>query len=109
MILDLEPEDFSKDILNYKGLVVIDFWAEWCAPCHAVEPIFEKIANKYQGKAKFARFDVDKAPELPPSLGVVSIPTILIIRNGQVLGRIVGAQSAEKIESQIVSYLNPNG
>ncbi|MCL5004907.1 MAG: thioredoxin [Acidobacteria bacterium] len=71
---------------------LVDFWAEWCAPCRAMEPAFEKLAENYTNQFSFAKVNVDEAPELAGKFGIRSIPTLLLIKNGKVTEQLIGAR-----------------
>ncbi|MEJ2007489.1 MAG: thioredoxin [Acidobacteriota bacterium] len=70
----------------------VDFWAEWCAPCRAMEPAFEKLAENYSNQFNFAKVNVDEAPELAGKFGIRSIPTLLLIKNGKIAEQLIGAR-----------------
>lgn len=80
-----------KDVLNTDKLVVIDFWAEWCGPCKMVGPIIEQIAEEYKDKIVVWKVDVDNNDEATSKYGIRNIPTVLFIKNGQVVDKVVGA------------------
>ncbi len=94
-------ENFSEEILESDLPVIVDFWAEWCMPCRIVAPIFEELANEYAGKLKFAKVNVDEAPELAASFGVTGIPAFLVFHNGRVIERAVGAMPKEQLKKFI--------
>jgi len=71
---------------------LVDFWAEWCAPCRAMEPAFEKLAENYSSQFNFAKVNVDEAPELAAKFGIRSIPTLLLIKNGKIAEQLIGAR-----------------
>ncbi|HOM63562.1 MAG TPA: thioredoxin [Dysgonamonadaceae bacterium] len=80
-----------NDVLNTDKLVVIDFWAEWCGPCKMVGPIIEQIAEEYKDKIVVGKVDVDNNDEATSKYGIRNIPTVLFIKNGQVVDKVVGA------------------
>jgi len=80
-----------KNVLNTDKLVVIDFWAEWCGPCKMVGPIIEQIAKEYKDKIVVGKIDVDNNDEATSKYGIRNIPTVLFIKNGQVVAKVVGA------------------
>ena len=71
---------------------LVDFWAEWCAPCRAMEPAFEKLAENYSSQFNFAKVNVDEAPELAAKFGIRSIPTLFLIKNGKIAEQLIGAR-----------------
>lgn len=96
----LSSNNFDKAINKYSFLV-IDCWAEWCNPCRIVSPIVENLANKYQGKIVFGKLDVDKNQEIASRFGIMSIPTMLIFKNGEKIDTIVGALPEDALEEKI--------
>jgi thioredoxin 1 len=84
---------------------LIDFWAEWCAPCRAVAPILEEIATEKEGKLVVKKLNVDENPEIAQRLGVMSIPTLILFANGEEKARIVGARAKEQLLKDIEPHL----
>ena len=84
--------DFGERVLQSDQPVLVDFWAEWCAPCRALGPIVETLAADYDGRARIAKVDVDANPELAMRYGVRSIPTVILFDNGQVVDTFVGVR-----------------
>lgn len=82
---------FETDVINSELPVLVDFWAEWCGPCRMVAPILEKLAGEYAGKVKIAKVDVDSNPGLQQSFRIMSIPTLMFIKQGKIVGQIAGA------------------
>ena len=95
--------NFSEAVINSDKLSVVDFWAEWCGPCGLVGPIFEEFATEYNGQVNVGKVDVDNNQQVSLNYGIRSIPTVLFIKNGQVIDKIVGAASKaiykQKIEA----------
>ena len=81
---NVEDSTFEEDVLKSDIPVIVDFWAEWCAPCHMVTPALESIARKYEGKLKVVKMNVDENMESPSKYGIRSIPTLLIFKSGEV-------------------------
>lgn len=86
-------------------LLVVDFWAPWCGPCRMVGPVIEQLAAEYAGKVAFAKMNVDENQLVPSSFAVMSIPTIVVFRNGQAVERIVGAYPKASIEAAFKRYI----
>ena len=97
---------FEKAVLKSSLPVIVDFWADWCGPCHMVAPILEKIAAEYDGKLIVAKVDVDDNPEWAEKYGVQGIPTMLFVRDGQIVDRIVGAAPRPMIQSRVDKLLS---
>ena len=97
--------NFEELALNSDKVVMIDFWAEWCGPCRMVGPIVEELAAEYDGKAVIGKVNVDNDPDISMKYGVRNIPTILFLKNGEVVDKSVGAVPknvlSEKIDAQL--------
>ena len=107
----IDYEDFDEMIDEAEGLVLLDFWADWCGPCGSVAPALEELAPYYEGEVAFYKIDVDKNRELMQAFGVKSIPTVLLLsaREGgaDVVGQVVGAAGILDYEYMIEQILNP--
>lgn len=96
---------------NYESLkngeqpLVIDFWATWCGPCRMVAPIIEELANEYDGKVTVGKCDVEEADDIAAEFGIRNIPTIVFMKDGKILDKIVGAASKSKIEEKIKALI----
>ena len=102
--LVISDENFNQ-IIEENSIVVVDFWAEWCGPCRAMNPIIEELSLIYENKIVFAKLNVDKNPISPSKYGISSIPTFLIIKNGQVMNSVIGAITQELFEEKLNEYL----
>jgi thioredoxin 1 len=98
-------ENFDLEILNYEGLVLVDFWAPWCAPCMVVGPMVEEIASDNAGKMKVAKLNVDENQPLALQYGIRGIPSLLFFKNGEPVDMIVGAAAKENIQEKIDGLL----
>ena len=94
---------FSK--VTAKGVVLVDFWADWCPPCRMQGPIVERVAGEYAGRAVVAKLDVDKNPETAGRLGVQSIPTLILFKEGRESERMVGLQTEDRLKSVLEAAL----
>ena len=102
--LDLSDETFSEVVSKYP-FVVIDCWAPWCGPCRIVSPIIEELAKDYAGKIVFGKLNVDKNQRVPLQYGIMSIPTLLVFKNGKLVDRIVGAMPKSMLVQRITRHL----
>ena len=93
--------NFDEKVTNKEIPVLIDFWAEWCAPCRMIAPAIEAIAEEYKGKAVVGKVDIDSQVELAQKFGVMSIPTLLLFKNGEVFDKTVGVVPKDKIAAMI--------
>ncbi len=82
--------DFETQVLNADQVVLVDFWADWCAPCRMIAPVVEDLAGELDGRVKFVKMDIDANPQVPSRLGIMSIPTLIIFKGGQAADRTVG-------------------
>ena len=94
-------ENFKTQVLQSKQVVIIDFWAEWCAPCRALAPILDDLAKKYQGKVTVGKVNVDQDAELAAQFGVLNIPTLVFFKAGEEVDRSVGVRPKTELESKI--------
>ncbi len=96
---------FPQEVEQHKGLVIVDFWATWCGPCHRVAPIMEQLANEHAGKIKVLKVDVDANPGTAMRFNVRSIPSILFFKDGRHVDTIVGAYPKPAFEQKIQQHL----
>ncbi len=89
---EITDTEFEQEVLKADLPVVVDFWAEWCGPCHQIAPILETLAEEYDGKIKFVKVDTEENFETPSSYGILSLPTLLVFKEGQQIERITGAR-----------------
>ena len=98
-------DDFDEKVVNADQPVLVDFWAEWCAPCKMIAPIVEELSEEYDGRLGFAKVDVDASPGTAISYGVRSIPTLLLFKDGKPVSQIVGAVPKGVLKKKIDSAL----
>jgi len=103
--IEITNVNFDEKVTNSTLPVLIDFWAEWCAPCRMLEPAIDEIADVYEGKAIVAKVNIDEQVELAQKYGVMSIPTLMLFKEGEVAGKVIGVVGKDKIASMIDAAL----
>jgi thioredoxin 1 len=98
-------QNFDQEVLQSKTPVLVDFWAVWCAPCIFVSPIIEELAKEYQGKVKVGKLNVDENSQTAGQYGIMSIPSILIFKNGNPVKTLIGVKGKEKYKKEIEEAL----
>lgn len=104
MAFEFTDANFGETALK-GGLSVVDFWAEWCGPCRLIGPVIEELSKEYNGSVNIGKLDVDNNPEVTMKYGVRSIPTILFIKNGEVIDKHVGTATKATLEDKIKSHM----
>lgn len=99
--LKITRENFENEVMKSDIPVLIDFWAPWCGPCRMMGPIIEQLADEYEGKAKVGKVNVDEEGELSQAFGVMSIPTIVLVKDGKVVRQAVGARPKAEVEAML--------
>lgn len=105
MTVKVSNDNFQKEVLESAEPVLVDFWADWCAPCKMVAPVLEEISTEYEGKLKVAKVDVDTNAPLAEKYKIVSIPSLVLFKNGEVAEKKVGALPKDMILSFLSSHL----
>jgi len=103
-IVQLTDDSFEADVLNASGLVLVDFWAEWCGPCKMIAPVLNDIAEEYDGQVTVGKLNIDDNSATPPKYGVRGIPTLLLFKGGEIADTKVGALS----KTQLKEFLDKN-
>ena len=101
MATETTEATFESDVLQSKQPVIVDFWAEWCGPCHAVSPVLQQIADERQGELTVAKVNIDEHPGLAQRYGVMSIPTIILFKDGKPAAAAIGAQPKGMLERNL--------
>ena len=101
----LNDQNFEQEVLKSDIPVFVDFWATWCPPCKMMEPVIEKLSEEYDGKIKICKLNVDEARQTATTYGIEAIPTMMIFKQGEVAGNIIGAVPYEMIAQKIQEYI----
>jgi len=101
----ITAENFNEKVIKSDKPVLLDFWASWCGPCRMVAPTIAKLAEDFDGKAVIGKVNVDEQQELAEKFKVMSIPSIFILKGGEVVEKMVGARSAEELEALLKKYI----
>jgi thioredoxin len=104
-LVEFTDSNFDTEALKAAGPVLVDFWAPWCAPCRMVGPIIEELAGSYLGKVKVGKLNTDDNPAVASRYSVMSIPTILLFKNGEIVDRIVGAVPKKDFERMLSAHV----
>ncbi|MCF8434148.1 MAG: thioredoxin [Crocinitomicaceae bacterium] len=105
MALEITDANFEEVVLKSDKPVVVDFWAAWCGPCRMVGPIIEELATEYEGKAVVGKVDVDNNPGVSAQFGIRNIPTILFVKNGEIVDKLVGAAAKAQFAAKLDAIL----
>lgn len=100
-MLQITSENFATEVLDSPTPVLVDFFATWCGPCRMLAPVLESVQEDYEDKIKIVKLDVDDAPDIAKDYSVMSIPTLIIFKNGEEVAKTVGALGAEALEEWI--------
>ena len=99
----VSDRNFDQTVKNYP-LLVVDCWAAWCAPCRAIAPVVDELAREYSGKVVFGKLNVDENPETQQRFGVMAIPTLLVMKDGKEVDRVVGVVPKNQLEAKLNAY-----
>lgn len=105
-ILELTSSKWDSEVLNSKGITIVDFWAPWCGPCRIIAPTIEELAKEYEGKIKVGKLNTDENPEIATRYGIMGIPTIMFFKDGQRVDQVVGVVPKSVLKSKIDTILN---
>jgi len=105
-LLEITGANFENEVAKADVPVLMDFWAPWCGPCKRLSPVVEAIARQYDGKLKVVKCNTDEAQDVASKYGIMSIPTLLLFKEGQVREQIVGAVSQKAIEDKLATHLS---
>ena len=101
----IDDSNFEQVVLNSKIPVLLDFWAAWCAPCRMVAPVVDELAQEYDGKVSFGKVDVDQNPKIASKYGIMSIPTLILFKDGKPITNMVGFKPKAQLKQSLDSIL----
>jgi len=102
---DVTDQSFETEVIGADVPTLVDFWAPWCGPCRMVAPIVEELATEYEGRVKFVKLNTDENPAVSGRYGIRSIPTLLVFKDGEVKGQIVGFRPKSELKNRLESVL----
>ncbi len=105
-VLEVSDNNFAQEIEQSQGVSIVDFWAEWCGPCHIIGPVVEQLADEYSGKVKVGKLDVDANPQTALKFNVRSIPSVLFFKDGTHVDTVVGAVPKTALVSALEKHLD---
>jgi len=108
-ILEATSANWDSEVTKAQGLVMVDFWAAWCAPCRMVAPTVEELAKEYAGKVKFMKLNTDENPDIASRYNVMGIPTLMFFQDGRKLDAVVGAVPKQQLKEKIDFLLKTHG
>ena len=101
----IEEGNFDLEVLQSKIPVLVDFWAQWCGPCRMVAPVVEELAEEYEGRISFGKVDVDQNPKIASQFGIMSIPTLILFKDGKPISNIVGFRPKDQLKQNLDEVL----
>lgn len=104
-VVQITDDNFDEQVIKKKGLVLVDFWAEWCGPCRMVAPILDELAEEYEGQVTIAKLNVDENRQSSTRFNIRSIPTLLFFKDGAQVEQIIGASSKSAIKAKVQQHL----
>lgn len=104
-VVTVTDQNFDEQVTKGKGLILVDFWAEWCGPCRMIAPILEELAAEYEGQVTVAKLNVDENREASSRFGIRSIPTILFFKDGTQVEQLIGALPKSAIKAKVQQHL----
>jgi thioredoxin 1 len=106
MKVEITTENFEQEVLQSDVPVLVDFWAEWCMPCKMIAPVLDEMSEEYDGKLKIGKLNVDEQADLAARYNVVSIPTLMVFKGGEVAGQQIGAAPRDRLEKLVEPHMD---
>jgi thioredoxin 1 len=106
MKVEITAENFEQEVLQSDVPVLVDFWAEWCMPCKMIAPVLDEMSEEYDGKLKIGKLNVDEQGDLAARYNVVSIPTLMVFKGGEVAGQQIGAAPRDRLEKLVEPHMD---
>lgn len=104
-VVQITDDNFDEQVIKKKGLILVDFWAEWCGPCRMIAPILDELAEEYEGQVTIAKLNVDENRQSSTRFNIRSIPTLLFFKDGAQVEQIIGASSKSAIKAKVQQHL----
>ena len=105
VVASINKDTWNKEVIQSPQLVMVDFWATWCAPCKIIAPTVEELSKEYEGKAKFVKVNTDENPDLASQYNIRGIPTLMFFKNGKIADQVVGAIPKAQLKAKLDSLL----
>ncbi len=105
LTLQVTENTFEQDVIYNSNPVLVDFWADWCGPCHMIAPVLEELSDEYQDRLRVAKVNVDENPAIQERFGIRSIPTLMLFKDGELKEKVVGVQSKSQLNGLIDRYV----
>ena len=106
LTLQVTENTFEQDVIYNSDPVLVDFWADWCGPCHMIAPVIEELSDEYQDRLRVAKVNVDENPAIQERFGIRSIPTLMLFKDGELKEKVVGVQTKSQLIGLIEKYVN---
>lgn len=103
MLKEITDANFNDEVLQSKGIVLVDVYADWCSPCKAMSPVIDQVAEEYKNKIKVGKLDVDKSPNTPGKYNILSVPTLLFFKDGKLVDTQIGLISKQALQKKLDS------
>jgi thioredoxin 1 len=103
-VVEVKSSGWESEVIKAQGLIMVDFWAAWCAPCRIISPTVEELSKEYAGKMKFLKLNTDESPDIASKYNIMGIPTLMFFKDGNKIDAIVGAIPKQQLKAKIDSF-----